>query len=165
MSRRFLAASALAAVAAAFAMHAYVAPSGAVAVSSAEAQRGGAFRHAPGADATGYFMPTRPVRAGRFRLSYVHLGGVMEYRQWERGQRLRTYSPVMAVFRGPGGEQRVLATAYDVTRSSVTFRGVGRGIGPVNIQMNLGPDGTSARGVVTAGGSRTATGFTHTVGD
>jgi len=55
------------------------------------------FVHARGLDMFGYYMPTSETRVGRFKLENISLGSPADFAKWERGQRSRTYAPVMVV--------------------------------------------------------------------
>lgn len=95
------------------------------------------FSHAAGIDYFGYFIPGNPVTVGRWKLDAVSLGDPDEFRKWERGQRTRTYAPVMLEFfdtRSPQvenelGQQvhtvrvRVLPTSYRVAPGTIEFTG------------------------------------------
>ncbi len=57
-----------------------------------------AFSHEAGSDLSGYFLPSTPVKVGKWQLSDLSIGPEAEFAKWEGGTRTATYAPVMLEF-------------------------------------------------------------------
>ncbi|HZW15275.1 MAG TPA: hypothetical protein VFF66_03360 [Brevundimonas sp.] len=136
-----------------------------------------AFSHAQTADVSGYYMPSEPVRIGKWHLDHLFLGQTAEFAGWEGGSRSATFAPVMIQFddatspmvqtelgEAPAVTARVLPTRYEVTDTAVRFEGETPELGRVRFEgrldqgalatarRNLGGDGVVLTGTLTAGG-------------
>ena len=57
-----------------------------------------AFLHEKATDFAGYFLPSQPVKVGKWKLSDLSIGPEDELAKWEAGTRTATYAPVMLEF-------------------------------------------------------------------
>lgn len=139
-----------------------------------------AFSHSMSSDLSGYYMPAREVRIGKWSLDHVFVGQATEFRAWEGGTRSGTFGPVMLQFddvtspivQTEIGEARsvtarVLPTAYEVTDSRIRFEGRSTELGPVRFEgvldpgalatarRNLGDEGVVVRGELKVGDAPT----------
>lgn len=127
-----------------------------------------AFSHAMTVDLSGYYMPSGPVRTGRWSLDRIFIGQAADFDSWEEGSRDGAFAPVLLQFEeagtAPATTVRVRPTAYSVTDRRVTFEGQSAELGHVRFEgrldldalatarRNLGTDGPVLTGTVTAAG-------------
>ncbi len=135
-----------------------------------------AFSHNLSTDLSGYYMPAREVRIGKWSFDHVFVGQAHEFQTWEGGSRSGTFGPVMLQFDDATspmvqteiGEARsitarVLPTSYAVTDTGIAFEGRSPELGAVRFEgtldpgalatarRNLGDEGVVVRGRLTVG--------------
>lgn len=105
------------------------------------------------ADLFGYYLPTADVRAGKFKLRDLALGGSDDFKKYLAGNRMATYAPVMIEFDNLTSKQRtnemgqpyyensprVLPTSFRVSGSTVAFAGHDKELGDVAFNGTLAP--------------------------
>lgn len=145
------------------------------------------YSHAAGLDQFGYYMPQSDVMFGNYRLRNLHVGSAEELAAYERGQSVSpAYAPVMLEFEDvspaeEGGDQpravrRVLPDSYELTATTVRFRGHDEVLGEVVFEGQFdtkalarvrsgGGDEAVLKGVVSAMRQRLTRSFTWFGGD
>lgn len=111
------------------------------------------FTYTGDVDHFGYYMPSREVRVGDYRLDHIHMASPSEFAAWERGERSQTYAPVMLHFddvtspmvqtelgEAHSRSVRVLPTAYEVGEGNFRFVGSAPEIGEVILDGMLDLD-------------------------
>jgi hypothetical protein len=136
-----------------------------------------AFRHEATTDLSGYYMPSSEVRIGKWGLNHIFVGQAAEFEAWTGAGPGATFAPVMLQFDdvtspmtptelGPtrSVSARVLPTRYTVTDDRIVFEGRSAELGEVRFdgridqgalataRRNLGDDGTTVTGTLTAAG-------------
>jgi hypothetical protein len=103
------------------------------------------FVHQAGADLSGYYVPVRPARFGRYQLNHLYVGGAEAFAAWEAGRRDPTRAPVLLVFDdtasaasrdGLGAPAyavhiQVQPSSYRVDKDSLRFSGRSTAIGEI----------------------------------
>lgn len=137
-----------------------------------------AFSHSMSSDLSGYYMPAREARIGKWSFDHVFVGQAQEFQAWEGGSRSGTFGPVMLQFDDETspmvqteiGEARsitarVLPTVYSVTDTRISFQGRSPELGLVRFdgtfdpgalatsRRNLGDEGVVVTGTLTVGDS------------
>ncbi|WP_439477628.1 hypothetical protein [Brevundimonas sp.] len=135
-----------------------------------------AFSHSLSSYLSGYYMPAREVRIGKWSFDHVFVGQAQEFQAWEGRSRSGTFGPVMLQFddvtspmvQTEIGEARsitarVLPTVYSVTDTRIRFEGQSAELGAVRFEgaldpgalatsrRNLGDEGVVVTGTLTVG--------------
>lgn len=111
------------------------------------------FTKPKGDDQFGYYLPATEVKVGNYKLSDLHIAGQQGFGDWERGERTRTYAPVMLTFvdiTSPARKNalgntvysvqlKVLPTAYAVTDDRVRLVGNHPKLGDVRLDVKIDP--------------------------
>jgi len=106
-----------------------------------------------GDDQFGFYLPTAEVKVGKYRLDNLHIAGQMGFNDWERGDRTKTYAPVMLEFvdiTSPARKNalgnvvysvklKVLPGAYAVTDDRVRLVGQHPKLGEVRLDAKIDP--------------------------
>lgn len=109
------------------------------------------FHHTGNFDAAGYYMPTQTIRVGPWELQQMGIGAVSDFAQWEQGDRMSTFGPILLEFADTtspmqtnelGGEThavrvRVLPTGYSMDGRSLRFAGKDPKLGAVTFEGTL----------------------------
>jgi len=109
------------------------------------------FSHKGSFDAAGYYMPVQPIRAGAWQLQNLGIGAVSDFAQWEQGDRMSTFGPILIEFADTsspletnelGGEHhsrtvRVLPSAYSMDGKTLRFAGSDPKLGDVTFEGTL----------------------------
>jgi len=136
-----------------------------------------AFSYAATSDLSGYYLPTREVRVGKWGFSHVFVGQTFEFSAWSGTDAEATFAPVMLQFddvtspmvQTELGEARsisarVLPTHYTVSDDRIEFEGTSPELGRVRFdgrldqgalatsRRNLGDEGVVLTGTLTAAG-------------
>lgn len=101
-----------------------------------------AFRHDLPEDVSGYYIPTKAVEVGEWRLHHLFMGQVPDFMAWRDGARTAGFAPIMMEFEA-GDEARrtrLIPTAYDVTETRVRFEAMSRELGAVSFEGKLDPE-------------------------
>ncbi len=112
----------------------------------AAAPRPAAFVNQLSSDLFGYYMPDKTYRAGKFVFRNMTLGGPVQFKSWEKGDRANTVAPVFLEFEDVTSKQgtnelgqtyyknapRVLPQSYRVTRTNLSFTGTDKQLGTVS---------------------------------
>ena len=106
-----------------------------------------------GDDQFGYYLPAAEVKVGDYRLDHLHIAGQQGFGDWERGERTKTYGPVMLEFvdiTSPARKNalgnvtysvklKVLPDAYAVTDDRVRLVGKHPKLGDVRMDVKIDP--------------------------
>ena len=125
-----------------------------------------AFKHDLPEDVSGYYIPTKAVQVGDWRLHHLFLGQVPDFMAWRDGQRTAGFAPIMMEFEAgdKARRTRLIPTAYDVTEDRVRFKATSRELGAVSFdgrldqdalakaRRNLGDQGVVLKGTLKVGG-------------
>ena len=125
-----------------------------------------AFKHDLPEDVSGYYIPTKAVQVGDWRLHHLFLGQVPDFMAWRDGQRTAGFAPIMMEFEAgdKARRTRLIPTAYDVTEDRVRFQATSRELGAVSFdggldqdalakaRRNLGDQGVVLKGRLKVGG-------------
>lgn len=136
-----------------------------------------AFTYAATSDLSGYYLPTREVRLGKWGFNHVFVGQAFDFGAWTGADAEATFAPVMLQFddvTSPMVENelgevrsvtaRVLPTRYTVTDDRIAFEGTSPELGRVRFdgrldagalatsRRNLGDEGVVVTGTLTAAG-------------
>ena len=101
----------------------------------------------------GYYLPVAEVKVGDYRLDNLHIAGQMGFNDWEKGERTKTYAPVMLEFvdiTSPARKNalgnvvysvklKVLPAAYAVTDDRIRLVGSHPKLGEVRLDAKLDP--------------------------
>ena len=99
----------------------------------------------------GFYLPTAEVKVGNYRLDNLHIAGQIGFGDWERGDRTKTYAPVMLEFvdiTSPARKNalgnvvysvklKVLPDAYAVTDERVRLVGEHPKLGQVRLDAKI----------------------------
>lgn len=99
----------------------------------------------------GYYLPAAEVKVGNYRLDNLHVAGQQGFGDWERGERTKTYGPVMLEFvdiTSPARKNalgnvsysvklKVLPDAYAVTDDRVRLVGKHPKLGDVRMDVKI----------------------------
>lgn len=111
------------------------------------------FTKPKGDDQFGYYLPAAEVKVGDYRLDHLHIAGQQGFGDWERGERTKTYGPVMLEFvdiTSPARKNalgnvtysvklKVLPDAYAVTDDRVRLVGKHPKLGDVRMDVKIDP--------------------------
>ncbi len=111
------------------------------------------FTKPKGDDQFGYYLPAAEVKVGNYRLDNLHIAGQLGFGDWERGERTKTYGPVMLEFvdiTSPARKNalgnvtysvklKVLPDAYAVTDDRVRLVGKHPKLGDVRMDVKIDP--------------------------
>ncbi|KRB44405.1 MAG: hypothetical protein V4514_09865 [Pseudomonadota bacterium] len=111
------------------------------------------FAKPKGDDQFGYYLPAAEVKVGDYRLDNLHIAGQQGFGDWERGDRTKTYGPVMLEFvdiTSPARKNalgnvtysvklKVLPAAYAVTDDRVRLVGKHPKLGDVRMDVKIDP--------------------------
>jgi hypothetical protein len=111
------------------------------------------FTKPKGDDQFGYYLPVSEVKVGNYRLDNLHVAGQLGFGDWERGERTKTYGPVMLEFvdiTSPARKNalgnvtysvklKVLPDAYAVTDDRVRLVGKHPKLGDVRMDVKIDP--------------------------
>lgn len=111
------------------------------------------FSKPKGDDQFGYYLPATEVKVGKYRLDNLHVAGQLGFGDWERGERTKTYGPVMLEFvdiTSPARKNalgnvtysvklKVLPDAYAVTDDRVRLVGKHPKLGDVRMDVKIDP--------------------------
>lgn len=111
------------------------------------------FTKPKGDEQFGYYLPAAEVKVGDYRLDHLHIAGQQGFGDWERGERTKTYGPVMLEFvdiTSPARKNalgnvtysvklKVLPEAYAVTDDRVRLVGKHPKLGDVRMDVKIDP--------------------------
>lgn len=111
------------------------------------------FTKPKGDDQFGYYLPAAEVKVGNYRLDNLHVAGQLGFGDWERGERTKTYGPVMLEFVDITSPARtnalgnvtysvklkVLPGAYAVTDDRIRLVGKHPKLGDVRMDVKIDP--------------------------
>ena len=111
------------------------------------------FTKPKGDDQFGYYLPVGEVKIGDYRLDNLHIAGQQGFGDWEKGDRTKTYGPVMLEFvdiTSPARKNalgnvtysvklKVLPEAYAVTDDRVRLVGKHPKLGEVRMDVKIDP--------------------------
>ncbi|MEJ1970031.1 MAG: hypothetical protein WDN03_15580 [Rhizomicrobium sp.] len=105
-------------------------------------------------DYFGYFLPTAPIKVGKFQLRNLFLGAKGDFVQYEGGKSDKAFAAVMIEFddvtspkkTGEDGQEfytntvRILPGAYAIGNGKVRFAGTDKALGAVTFEGALSAD-------------------------
>ncbi len=113
----------------------------------------GAFVYEERVDLFGYYMPSKDIRIGKYKLRDIAVGGRDDFKKFLGGDRVPNYAPMMIEFEDVTSEQRtnemgqayyvnsprVLPIAFRFDGTNVDFDGEHKQIGHVSFTGSLAP--------------------------
>jgi hypothetical protein len=106
------------------------------------------FTHTGAFDLAGFYMPQAEVRVGNWKLEQLGVGSGSDFAQWEQGDRMSTFGPILLEFAdttspmqtGETGAEshtvkvRVLPTGYATDGKTMKFAGTDPKLGQVTFE-------------------------------